>query len=612
MGRAGFGRFGWRGTVARLVSGQSMEVDPRDRVGRAILDQGCSERGTFEFVSRWLRPGMTVIDAGAHVGQYTVLASARVGDTGRVHAFEPHPGLFRMLRRNVRGAGCGNVIANRLALASAPGPRTLTPSPIEITGSGSLDAGEFTDAVDVRATTLDAYVASARLDRVDLVKLDVEDAALEVLDGAADTLAANRDVLLIVEALDEAARRCGHTVSALASRLRALGFRLFATTPRGLEPYAPTGGRAVALIAARRLEVALRGLPEAGAALLLMKLAAAARFDAAPRARGTPRPAARYVVSRRSAGLGDLLVNLLAAWRFARATGRTLVADWRASPYLEDPRRNLFPALFEPVHDLCGVPVVADDDLGDLALPEPYFPAFWTAARLDTPPARPDADVFADRDAAVDLIRRRRDVDAPTVVFDACINHALPSAAASRRVLRQLVPVAAVQDAVGAFHAEQLGKRRVVAVHVRHSNGADLASDHTPYWIDEDAALDRCVRAALQANARLGGDAIVFLATDSPAVVDAFRARVPDVVVRPKLFRRRGAGELHTWPLGFATRTDALVDLLLLARGHALVRFPPGSFFSFYASVMKPAPPRGIPRGVETCPGGRLAPVIVW
>jgi hypothetical protein len=40
----------------------------------------------------------------------------------------------------------------------------------------------------------------------------------------------------------------------------------------------------------------------------------------------------RYVVSIRTAGLGDCLICLGAAWVFARNTGRTLVADWRHSP----------------------------------------------------------------------------------------------------------------------------------------------------------------------------------------------------------------------------------------------------------------------------------------
>src|SRR3989442_7048341 len=110
--------------------------------------------------------------------------------------------------------------------------------------------------------------------------------------------------------------------------------------------------------------------------------------------------------------------------------------------------------------------------------------------------------------------------------------------------------------------------------------------------------MRRCVAAARAARRRLGRGAVVFLASDSRIVVQAFREQMPDVVVRPKLFRKDGTGELHWWPLGFATRADALVDMLLLAEGLALVRYPPHSFFSFYASLLKKPLPGVAPRGV--------------
>src|SRR5471030_2756028 len=56
----------------------------------------------------------------------------------------------------------------------------------------------------------------------------------------------------------------------------------------------------------------------------------------------------RYVISIRSqTGLGDHLICLAAAWRFARDTGRVLVADWRFSPYTLAAKDNLFPLCFE-------------------------------------------------------------------------------------------------------------------------------------------------------------------------------------------------------------------------------------------------------------------------
>jgi hypothetical protein len=110
------GNDAWRGRVGRLVNGMPIEVDPRDLIGAEILRSWMWESETVRFVWGWLRAGQTVLDVGAHVGQYTLLASGIVGPAGRVIAFEPHPVLSRVLRRNVARAGCRNVTVLPVAL----------------------------------------------------------------------------------------------------------------------------------------------------------------------------------------------------------------------------------------------------------------------------------------------------------------------------------------------------------------------------------------------------------------------------------------------------------------------------------------------------------------
>ena len=68
------------------------------------------------FVEHLLRPGMTVLDIGAHHGFYTLLASKCVGPTGSVIAFEPSPRERKALRLNVRLNRCKNVSIQGLAL----------------------------------------------------------------------------------------------------------------------------------------------------------------------------------------------------------------------------------------------------------------------------------------------------------------------------------------------------------------------------------------------------------------------------------------------------------------------------------------------------------------
>ncbi len=74
---------------------------------RLELILGSYEEDTVAFMRQIVKPGMTVVDVGAHVGYYTRLFSKLVNGTGQVISFEPHPKTFNVLRRNT--AGLANV-----------------------------------------------------------------------------------------------------------------------------------------------------------------------------------------------------------------------------------------------------------------------------------------------------------------------------------------------------------------------------------------------------------------------------------------------------------------------------------------------------------------------
>ena len=293
----------------------------------------------------------------------------------------------------------------------------------------------------------------------------------------------------------------------------------------------------------------------------------------------------RYVISTRSTGLGDRIICLGAAWVFARNTGRTLIADWRHSSYSIDPKHNVFSLCFEAPPDLAGVSFIGDDRIDRMRWPRPRHPERWNDDVLFAAPRlRPSEAIFADRDGAVALIRSGADVAAPTVVFDTCVNDGLVSVKDSRTFLGALRPVAHVTAMAAAFRAQCLGAGPVIGLHVRHGNGG--RTGHYGYWQSFDAAIARCYRAVCIAREHVGQHGVVLLCTDSVDVEAALRRVIPDVVCRPKMFRSSGQGELQVWNQAHQVRDDALVEMLLLAGGEALIRYPPASFFTFYAAVM--------------------------
>jgi len=201
--------------------------------------------GRFEiaerlFVERFLRPGMNVLDIGAHHGFYTLLASQKVSPTGRVVAFEPSPREYRKLLRHLRLNGCDNVRARNCALGSREGKAELFLVEGRETGCNSLrppNAGEPTKTVPASVSTLDSCLKQEKVDQVDFIKLDVEGAEMEVLQGAEELLARLPRPVFLCEVQDVRCRPWGYEAREIILLLERLGYDWFLpTVTGGLEP----------------------------------------------------------------------------------------------------------------------------------------------------------------------------------------------------------------------------------------------------------------------------------------------------------------------------------------------------------------------------------------
>jgi hypothetical protein len=306
----------------------------------------------------------------------------------------------------------------------------------------------------------------------------------------------------------------------------------------------------------------------------------------------------RFVVSRRTAGLGDCLISLCGAWHYARQTGRTLVIDWRWSRYVRERNKNAFAVFFEPLTEVEGVPVISDDSVATLKYPSPIYSRHAKKKGLKRLLGQIAHNlietklpfVFNYQKAAADelaIIRSAQDVVEPTIIFRCCLP-AFPMAHEAHALfLAHLKPQKAIQDEIDRYARENFAGRKVIAVHVRHGNGGNILN-HRKHWLDESRALDEICHKIQSAQAELGGDRLVFLCTDSRKVLEFIRSRVPNVMAREKYFRPDNRGELHARKTisarnGSDSGREALIEMFLLARCDALLCYPEGSYFSYYA-----------------------------
>lgn len=220
-------RFDYRVPVmARLGNKMTIQVPWIDVAGRAISQDGWYEPDTVRILSTLLAPGMTFLDIGAAFGQYTLLAAGAVGNTGKVHAFEPDPVSFDWLSRNVRRNRLSNVTAAQIALGDTAGALNLYIGAPDNLGTTSLrrpyNYSGRTARVDV--VPLDSYLERVGLDRVDVIKIDVEGAESLVFRGAGKLLSARPAIVIEFEESNQV--RFGSSCAGLARMLIEKGYKL--------------------------------------------------------------------------------------------------------------------------------------------------------------------------------------------------------------------------------------------------------------------------------------------------------------------------------------------------------------------------------------------------
>ncbi len=129
--------------------GVRMRAGPREYTQRRIF-YGAHEPGEVAALRRLLRPGDAVIDVGAHVGFFTLLAADAVGPDGAVHAFEPVHENFRNLAVNVDLNGFEHVVLNRVAVGREVGHVQLGTSAEAGSNTGGFTVGRSGPAADGR------------------------------------------------------------------------------------------------------------------------------------------------------------------------------------------------------------------------------------------------------------------------------------------------------------------------------------------------------------------------------------------------------------------------------------------------------------------------------
>jgi FkbM family methyltransferase len=184
-----------------------------DHIESQVFWQGFQEadEGAIKILKNRLPVDGIFIDVGANIGTFTLVA-AHQASRGQVHAFEPSAHHFARLARNVKLNHFSNVVLNRKGLYDQQGEAVLfLPSrtgEMNNSGAASLYPGNEAKQVSeaISLVRLDDYIRDKNIERVDIIKIDIEGAEVKALIGAKSSLMRLRPLVIMELDLDNLSR----------------------------------------------------------------------------------------------------------------------------------------------------------------------------------------------------------------------------------------------------------------------------------------------------------------------------------------------------------------------------------------------------------------------
>lgn len=226
-----------KGEVVLEVQGNKMLVNTDDMgVVPLLLKERAMEKHSTEVFKEIVKAGMVVVDIGANIGYFTLIAARLVGKKGVVYAFEPEPTNFEFLCKNIELNGYTNVVPIQKALSNRYGTAKLWCDKVNFAAPSfsrenvMVFAEDRTvgqdSSVEVETVSLDEFLNhTVGNTKVDIIKLDAEGAEGLIIDGAKQTFQTN-NLKIIMEFWPLALRNMGTDPLELLHKLEEYGFKM--------------------------------------------------------------------------------------------------------------------------------------------------------------------------------------------------------------------------------------------------------------------------------------------------------------------------------------------------------------------------------------------------
>ena len=218
--------------IMKWMDGLFLRIYPKNEVFRALFVKGIYDPNLIVVINALLPAKGVFLDIGSNMGYCSLLMSKAVGEDGRVFAIEPSERDFLRLVDNVNLNRLGNVNVYRLAVSDKIGRVNISIATEERSALNTLGT-EFSNkgiekiqTEEVDSVTLDAFVEEEEIDRIDVIKMDIEGSELKALNGARNTIERHRPAL-IVGINENSLRASNASTEEVEKTLRELRYKMY-------------------------------------------------------------------------------------------------------------------------------------------------------------------------------------------------------------------------------------------------------------------------------------------------------------------------------------------------------------------------------------------------
>ena len=212
--------------IIKTREGFKIFVCPSEFIGRHIFIDGSYEHDCVNIFKYRLREGDVVLDIGANIGFFSLLAAKCVGTSGAVYSYEASSSCINILKKNISINGYSNISSNQFAITDACENIEFHVSNENNTGLSSIrDIGENkVSTVNVPCINIDSLLDT--LPKVRLVKIDIEGAEYKALSGMEKLIKRDRPDI-IMEVSDSFLKQMGSSANEVLFLLKTHKYRLF-------------------------------------------------------------------------------------------------------------------------------------------------------------------------------------------------------------------------------------------------------------------------------------------------------------------------------------------------------------------------------------------------